>query len=185
MMAERSSDWSLLSTCMIVYKTEALLQVVRAAVRDFQDWEITDNETTRCQDVLEQIDQSVLPRDILDETKKVISSAVAIMLTNSGGSLNLEDIKAEYRSGHYRFHAATPPAGYDFLVNTMRECCNLWATGGALAAFLRYALILNTECRSGHYRFHAAAVRASGRSGGSCIMQASLMRRQSSKNPEP
>jgi hypothetical protein len=48
----------------------------------------------------------------------------------------------------------------------MRECCNLWATGGALAAFLRYALILNTECRSGHYRFHAAAVRASGRSGG-------------------
>jgi hypothetical protein len=70
------------------------LQVVRAALRDFQDWEITDNETTRCQDVLEQIDQSVLPRDILDETKKVISSAVAIMLINSGGSLNLEDIKA-------------------------------------------------------------------------------------------
>jgi hypothetical protein len=75
-------------------QTQALLQVVRAAIRDFQDWEITDNETTRCQDVLEQIHQSVLPRDVLDETKRAISYAVAIMLTNSGGSLNLEDIKA-------------------------------------------------------------------------------------------
>jgi energy-coupling factor transporter ATP-binding protein EcfA2 len=79
-------------------QTENLIPFVTAAIRDLESSEIEGEESYRCGEALEQLTMTLLPFDVLEDAKRVLSAAVAEMLVEYGSALNLDEIQSVSKS---------------------------------------------------------------------------------------
>jgi len=73
---------------------DALLPLVRRAIRDLEREGIDGTEADKCSQVLENVVLSLLPIDLLDDAKRVVSSVIAKMLADFGEALMLDEIRS-------------------------------------------------------------------------------------------
>ena len=75
-------------------KTDELAILVDHAINDLSQQEIEGDEADEARSVLEQLTLSLLPMEILDKAKEVVTAAVASMLRDYGFGLSLDTIKS-------------------------------------------------------------------------------------------
>jgi hypothetical protein len=75
-------------------QTSELLPHVSAAINGLQETELNDGEVQHSQRMLEQLVASLLPGEILDKARQILTLATAKMLADYGYTLSLEDINS-------------------------------------------------------------------------------------------
>ncbi len=73
---------------------ESLLESVSVSIDDLRDSEIGESEISLSKAILEQLCLSLLPPEILQEAKEVVTAAVAKMITDYGSGMLIDDFKS-------------------------------------------------------------------------------------------
>jgi hypothetical protein len=97
---ERNSD-SALSRCELLIdmyhglKSEEMLSEVRGALSQLlEDSSITAFDASRARTLLENVTLSILPYEVVESAKKVLTEVIAEMLSGEGGYLLLEELES-------------------------------------------------------------------------------------------
>ncbi len=121
-------------------QTNEFLPLVNAVIRGLENSEIEGYEADRCSSALEQLCLSLLPIGLLEDAKRVLSSAIATMLTDYGGSLSLDDIQSVTKS-LFEFGVnedAASKASYDSLTGYIENLSETLDELGSVSELERY-----------------------------------------------